>query len=51
MAMDSQTMTRLQCVLRPSVFDSLDIHVDKLNVLTCSYAKDQDQSELVCTAC
>ena len=41
-------MARLQHVLHPSVFDSLDIHIDKLNVLTHSYAKDQDQSELIC---
>ena len=48
MVLDKQAMARLQRALHPSVFDSLDIHVDKLNVLTHSYAKDQDQSELIC---
>ena len=46
--LEGQVLTRLQRGLRPSVFDSLDIRVDKLNVLTLSYAADQDQSEFMC---
>ncbi|XP_076443631.1 AP-5 complex subunit beta-1-like [Babylonia areolata] len=43
---DSQLMTRLQRSLCPTVFDSLDIHVDKLTVLTTSYSKEQDHNLL-----
>nr|KAG5706552.1 hypothetical protein BaRGS_028723 [Batillaria attramentaria] len=39
----SQLARVIQHHLHPSVFDSLDIHVDKLNILTCSHTGQEDQ--------
>ncbi|XP_070174422.1 AP-5 complex subunit beta-1-like [Littorina saxatilis] len=41
---EEETAGSLQRVLHPTVFDSLDIHVDKLNVLTRSYPTDEDHN-------